>query len=72
MYTFSCLLCDESQEELSAHMLSNAAWFDLIPYVVTLFKLVSIYSLYTRMAQWNLILLCSNFIMKDMGFQTLY
>lgn len=52
MCTFSCLLCDELQEELSAHvLLSDAAWFDLIPYAVTLFKIFSIYSLYPRMAQ---------------------
>lgn len=46
MCTFSCLLCHESQEELSAHMLSDAAWFDLIPYVVTLFKILLYYSIF--------------------------
>lgn len=40
MCAFFCLLSDVSQGELSAHvLLSDAAWFDLIPYVVTLFKI---------------------------------
>lgn len=79
MCTFSCLLCVESQEELSARLLlSDAAWFDLIPYVVTFFKVSQVF-LYTPEWHSEIRLFFFLFIMKenvkyrkDMGFRTLY